>query len=1118
MLRVLVLLVLVVANTAWGQVAALEVTRSQLDAAVENISASLPEDDPQRIALLELYSETQAALLNIKQYQDARDGFALARANAATEAQSILEALVEAQAASAQHEKVISVAPLQELEQMMQLDKAELEAEKAQRAGIRVAIDALPGRPAVIRARISELVGLLAELESQLGLMNKESASGGEDEARHWLALAQHTSAAAERESLNEELLSQPMRLDLFKAQLDQVSYDISVLADKLQAMEDRASILRQGEAADARAEAELVLAGTQGKHELVQQLADRNAELTASFGERSTAIEDVRQREAVNKSAAELLETDLSSIERKLEILGMSPVVGEILREQQAQLPGRGQARRKLSAMSAEIRKSSLRQVELEDERRRLRDRPEYIARLVQGLSEPTVVLIAADLDELAGTRRDLMRQAVDLENTYAQALGDLDFTLRRYSDVAVHYREFISERLLWLPSREAFTLFRGAAFREHMKAIFEPARWLRVMKELPSETVRQPGVALLLLLLFALVYYNPRLIRGLAVTGKQVGYVRDDQFSSTMHALGLTAVLAVKWPLLMLIFAWLFEMQEAESELATALYIASLRTSAYFFGLELMRMALLPSGLVDTHFRWPTRRTSSLYRRVVRLEQTFLPAAFVVGLSISLFPREVGGPMGAAGVIVVLYSIAHFFRLLPPFVQVKMGSMFSGSASGKTSFIGKLVKVLLYWVPVAAIVAVFFGYTYTAIEFALLLVETVVLASAALMFHELGLRWLRLTRRRLAFKVRQDHMAKDSEEEGEASPEEELLENDPDLLNDEGTKLLNVLTLLLGALGLALIWAEVFPALRILDSVELWSQAGVVDGREVPVPVTLADLFSAVAIAFVGWVALQRIPSLLEILLRQRANVRPASAYAITRVFQYVATTLLVVFILGALGGSWSSMQWAVAALSLGIGFGLQEIVANFISGLIILFEQPIRLGDTITVGEISGKVTKIQMRATTVRDFDRRELLVPNKEFITTQLLNWSLSDQVTRRLLQVGVAYGTDMDKAMAIVRDAALHHPLVLVDPESMITFDEFGDNSLLISLRFFLDQLEQRLTVASELRLEINRRFNEEGIVVAFPQRDIHLDTSDPLEIRMLASGADGEVDGVVPA
>jgi potassium-dependent mechanosensitive channel len=191
----------------------------------------------------------------------------------------------------------------------------------------------------------------------------------------------------------------------------------------------------------------------------------------------------------------------------------------------------------------------------------------------------------------------------------------------------------------------------------------------------------------------------------------------------------------------------------------------------------------------------------------------------------------------------------------------------------------------------------------------------------------------------------------------------------------------------------------------------------------------------------------------------------------------------------------------------LSVGIGFGLQEIVANFISGLIVLVEQPIRVGDIVTVGEVSGKVTRIQMRATTIRDFDNRELLVPNKEFITKQLLNWSLTDSVTRRLVQVGVAYGTDIDQALALVADVAQKHPLVLADPEPLITFDEFGESSLLISLRYLIEHLDQRLIVDSELRVEINRRFNEAGIVIAFPQRDIHIGTKQPLEIRMVESG-----------
>ena len=354
------------------------------------------------------------------------------------------------------------------------------------------------------------------------------------------------------------------------------------------------------------------------------------------------------------------------------------------------------------------------------------------------------------------------------------------------------------------------------------------------------------------------------------------------------------------------------------------------------------------------------------------------------------------------------------------------------------------------------------------------------------------------------MTMKVREE-LSQQGEDEGELNPEEEeLLENDPALLSDEGTKFLNALVVIGGLAGLVVVWAEVFPALGIFESVELWHQTGVIDGREAMVPVTLADLAYALLILVVGWVAVRRIPSLLEILLRQRLHVSPASAYAATRIFQYALVTMLVIAMMSTLGGSWSQIQWAVAALSVGIGFGLQEIVANFISGLIILFEQPIRVGDVVTVGEVSGTVTKIRMRATTIRDWDRRELLVPNKEFITSRLLNWSLSDAVTRCSLQVGVAYGTDMKMALGIVRQVCREHPLILDDPQPLITFDEFGDNSLVITVRFYLGDLDNRLSTASEVRLAINEYFNEKSIVVAFPQRDVHLDASEPVPVRVV--------------
>lgn len=1111
-MRALVLLVLLAATQALGQIAAPDVTVSQLDAAVTRITDNLPEDDPQRVALLKSYADTRAALSSFDQFSEQFSVYAQARANAVQEAEAIEKKLVQQHRAPQRLDTSLTTLSRAELQQLIQVERADLDAKRNQLVEIRTAIDSMPVRREEIREHVTALTSLAGDLASQLTLQSANSGSsrpvGSVEEAAWWRTSAELASVNAERAALEEELLSQPMRRALLKAQYDQTSFDITQLERRSRLMTQRVGELRQGEAAQAQAAADLVLASSDGKHELVRLLADRNAVLSAAFSDRIEQIETTEAREGEVRGAAEQLETELTSIERKLELLGMSAAVGEVLRERQAQLPAHGEIARQISNNSEDIRASGLRQVELEDERRLLRDQGEYIEQLAEGFPPAVVAEIRGDLDDLIDVRRELVRKAVELENTYGQALGDLDFALRRYVVAVDGYRDFISEKMLWIPSRDKLGLFRGeeADLIKQLGEVLAPARWLTVVQNIPSEMLAQPETVVMLLLVLALIYSGRRIKQQLIEVGKHVGYVRSDSFASTLQALALTVMLSVKWPLLLLATAWLFKMQDTESELAMALYESLFRVSFYFWGLEFLRFALLPKGLVDAHFRWPGSRVALLRRRIVTLELTLLPSAVLVGFFLSLYPRTVGGSLGTLAVVLVLLSIAYFFHRLPEFVQSKMQMIFSNKADSETPFWAKLLRRLLFWIPIAAILAVVFGYTFTSIEIALLLIRTFVLLSCILILYELGLRWLSLTRRRMAYQVRQE-LAKSASEDAGATVEDEILENDPELLNDEGTRFLNLLTLFGGLLGVAWIWAEVFPALGVLDTFQLWHQTKVVDGREIIDPVTLSDIVRALVFATMGWVALSRIPSLLEILLRQKLKVAAASAYALTRVFQYAATLLLVIIVVGALGVSWSSLQWAVAALSLGIGFGLQEIVANFISGLIILFEQPIRLGDTVTVGDTSGTVTRIQMRATTIRDYDRRELLVPNKEFITGRLLNWSLSDSVTRRLIQVGVAYGTDMDQALDIVRDVARMHPLVLADPQALITFEQFGDNSLLICLRYFLGNLDKPLTVDSELRLAINRRFNEAGIVVAFPQRDLHIDTTQPLEIRMIDAG-----------
>jgi len=215
--------------------------------------------------------------------------------------------------------------------------------------------------------------------------------------------------------------------------------------------------------------------------------------------------------------------------------------------------------------------------------------------------------------------------------------------------------------------------------------------------------------------------------------------------------------------------------------------------------------------------------------------------------------------------------------------------------------------------------------------------------------------------------------------------------------------------------------------------------------------------------------------------------------SNYAVNQLAKYGLFTIGFISVANELGGSWSQVQWLVAALGVGLGFGLQEIFANLVSGIILLFERPIRVGDTVTIGDVSGKVSRIQMRATTLIDWDQKELIVPNKTFITSQLVNWTLSDAITRVVIPVGIAYGSDVKHAHKIMIETVKSTPLVLSEPEPSVLFVGFGESSLNFSIRIYVSELGNRLPATHDLHFRLEQAFRENKIEIPFPQRGIHL-------------------------
>ena len=226
------------------------------------------------------------------------------------------------------------------------------------------------------------------------------------------------------------------------------------------------------------------------------------------------------------------------------------------------------------------------------------------------------------------------------------------------------------------------------------------------------------------------------------------------------------------------------------------------------------------------------------------------------------------------------------------------------------------------------------------------------------------------------------------------------------------------------------------------------------------------------------------------------RRTSLSRGAREAATTVSGYLGILLAVLIGLSVAGIEFKSLAIIAGALSVGIGFGLQNIVNNFVSGLILLLERPIRRGDLIRVGNAEGYVREISIRSTTLQTFDRADIIVPNSEIISGQVTNMMLYDNFARIIIPIEVAYESDTEKIMAILSEVANQHPAVLKDrPDTKIRvfFRSFGENGLQFELRCFVRDVETRLAVTSDLNLAIDKAFRQQGIEMPFPQRTVHL-------------------------
>jgi potassium efflux system protein len=712
-----------------------------------------------------------------------------------------------------------------------------------------------------------------------------------------------------------------------------------------------------------------------------------------------------------------------------------------------------------------------------------------------------------------LAADRKALLAKAVESDDIYLRRLGELESAQQRLLAMIERFDAFLDVHLLWVRSASRAELQELGALPSDVWRILSPAGWYGVARALLYQATHSPVFILIAIVLGVLLWGHRHLIGYIQAISGKLGKPTTDRFAFSLNTLAATLLAAAAWPLVMAAAGWQLKVSIEATDFSDAVGEALLVLAAQLYYLRAFRITCMPHGLAAAHLRWSGSTLDRLRRELDRLTWIAVPAAGVVLLAVYLDPLNAGWAVGRAAFIVLIASLAFaFYRLLHP-GSGALSSFLHGKERQMFLRLHRLFFPLLVAAPLALGVLSVLGYLYTAGTLLENLIETTWMLVVLIILAGLGERWLQVTRRKLVYEAAMERQReklegkhasdlRDSDEVARALDTEKP-QIDLSALSETSRELINTAVVISGLIGLWAIWSEVLPALRVLDEVALWHQSAIVDGEERVDPITLADLGLAAFYGAVTFILVKRLPALVEIMLLHRFGMSAGSRYTFTTLTTYAVVTVGILMVFNAIGAQWSQLQWLVAALGVGIGFGLQEIVANFISGLIVLFERPIRIGDFVTVGETDGLVTKIRIRATTIRDWDGKELLVPNKEFVTGRLLNWSLSDQATRVILSIGIAYGSDVRLAKRLLEEAAAENKDVLDDPPPSVIFESFGDNSLSILLRCFVETTDLRYPTISALNEAINEKFNAAGISIAYPQRDLHLDTVRPLQVEL---------------
>ncbi|MEP3889554.1 MAG: mechanosensitive ion channel domain-containing protein [Hellea sp.] len=1107
-------------------------TTSSLEAELESVEASEKLTEEQKKQAKTYLETSVTSLANAANNLENRTRFTTELENAPQTLLTLRNDLdrVQAEATNAPEvdEEPMRQEDLLQLEQDLIAKESELRTLRAEVEGYKSGLQNLATRQIAAPKELSEGRTKLAEITtslSELGENDLDDVANANRKSLQARRYYRRTQIAA----LEQEIAGLSKRQEIVTARSNLADLKLQKLAAEVQYLSERTGQKRLNEAAMLEEDARMRLETYTDLHPVILDLAQRNLLLTEEIVSLASGGADVSQRTAATRSKLDLVESDLEVARELIKSGSLDRRAGATLRRLSNQLTSPKTLRtniketqRTLIDVTQEglIAQESLREIPFG------RVNSEAIlttARLQTPELPDFTDADKAALQALIIERRELLQRvitATSSRRTEVSALSDQQSNLLEATDTL---ETILDEKLLWIPSVPAVKFDWPAKVVTGALTVFSLKN---ITLTLDVFTAQIQNLWFLVFVfavaILACLFSRKKLWENILMRAKKVGRVQDDNYWHTPSVILSCIFIALPFPLFFILLALLFGLSSSPEPLIAGLTDTFFYVSLFSLFLLTWRAWDRDKSLFAAHYKLP----SGFRKSVNRQFRWFIPLAgfstALIALTDSSADANVYEGFSVFAFVVTALSLSYF-----GFSVLWSRRKYLASNFAEDSFFIKYkgpLSFLSVGLPIIAAGLALYGYYDTASELLGRLFFSSWLFLLTYVVHGLIKRTVLVAQRQLAFRQaieKRDATAKaraeklEAEERGEelkAPPPVDTSEIDIKAISRQSAQLLNTLIILGFAVLMWMIWSDLLPALSIFNEVKIGSYTGqsfddLGVSKDIQVPITLWNLIQFFVIIGLTFIAAKNLPGFLEIFVLNRAGVEAGSRYAITTILGYIIIAVGVVIGFDKLGLQWSQLRWIVTGLSVGIGLGLQKIIANFVSGLIILFERPVRIGDYVTIGDQSGTVSRIQIRATTLADLDNREILIPNEALISERVTNWTLSNSTTRMTIHVGIAYGSDTDKAREIMLKVLSDNKRVLRNPAPSVLFTGFGDSSLDFQLRVYLSNFEDRWPVTHVIHTDINKALESAGIPIPFPQRDLNIVSQNiPLEVATRAA------------